>query len=126
MSDVENFIYKYEDVQREIMLYFHKLLATELGLIDKMRFDIPFYYGKSWICYLNPIKNSKIEFAFVRGNELSNEQGILSNKGRKQVYSIAFEKISDIPMKIVNEIIQEAILLDKAKPYKSKNKRFNK
>jgi hypothetical protein len=91
-----------------------------------MRFDIPFYYGKSWICYLNPIKNSKIEFAFVRGNELSNEQGILSNKGRKQVYSIAFEKISDIPMKIVNEIIQEAILLDKAKPYKSKNKRFNK
>jgi hypothetical protein len=126
MPNVENFIYEYEDNQREIMLYFHKLLATELGLIDKMRFDIPFYYGKSWICYLNPIKNSKIEFAFVRGNELSNEQGILSNKGRKQVYSIAFEKISDIPMKIVNEIIQEAILLDKAKPYKSKNKRFNK
>lgn len=54
MSDVENFIYKYEDNQREIMLYFHKLLATELGLIHKMRFDIPFYYGKSWICYLNP------------------------------------------------------------------------
>jgi hypothetical protein len=29
-------------------------------------------------------------------------------------------------MKIVNEIIQEAVLLDKAKPNKSKNIRFNK
>ena len=123
MTEVEDFIYHYDDNQREIMLYFHKLLTAELGLVEKVRFDIPFYYGKSWICYLNPINDTKIEFAFVRGNELSNEQGILSNKGRKQVYSIEFEKISDIPMKIVNEIIQEAILLDESKPYESKNKR---
>ena len=123
MTKVEDFIYHYEDSQRKIMLYFHELLTTELGLIEKIRFDIPFYYGKSWICYLNPIKETKIEFAFVRGNELSNEQGVLSNKGRKQVYSIEFEKISDIPLKIMNEIIQEAILLDETKPYESKNKK---
>jgi hypothetical protein len=123
MTRVEDFIYQYEDSQREIMFYFHKLLTAEFGLTEKIRFDIPFYYGKSWICYLNPIKDTKIEFAFVRGNELSNEQGVLSSKGRKQVYSIEFEKISDIPMKVVNEIIQEAMLLDQTVPYESKNKR---
>ena len=122
MSEAEDFIYTYEGNQREIMLYLHNQLTTELNLIDKIRFDIPFYYGKSWICYLNPSKDGKIEFAFVRGNELSNEQGLLSNKGRKQVYSITFEKMKDIPQNALDEVIQEAILLDESKPYESKRK----
>lgn len=122
MSEAENFIYQFEGNQREVMLYFHNLLVTELNLTDKIRFKIPFYYGKSWICYLNPTKDNKIEFAFTRGNELSNFQGLLHSKGRKQVYSIEFEKISNIPHQIINEIIQEALLLDETKPYESKRK----
>ncbi len=123
MTDVEDFIHHYDGNQREIMLFFHRLLTLELGLTEKIRFKIPFYYGKSWICYLNPIKNDSVEFAFVRGNELSNQKAILENKGRKQVYSITFKKLSDVPQRIINETIQEAILLDKTKPYASKNKR---
>lgn len=121
MTDVENFMYQFQENQRDVMLYFHHLLATNLNLTPKLRFKIPFYYGKSWICYLNPTKNNNIEFAFLRGNELSNFQGLLENKGRKQVYSIEFEKVSDIPHSTINEMIQEAILLDEIEPYKSKN-----
>jgi hypothetical protein len=122
MTEVTNFIYQYEANQREVMLYFHNILTKELNLTEKIRFKIPFYYGRSWICYLNPIKDKKIEFAFVLGNELSNYQGLLENKGRKQVYSIRVEKIADIPQKEINEMIQEAILLDETKPYESKRK----
>jgi hypothetical protein len=122
MTKVEDFIYQFEGSQSEVMLYFHNLLTNDLNLTEKMRFKIPFYYGRSWICYLNPLKNGKIELAFVRGNELSNEQGILDNKGRKQVYSIEFEKMSDIPYQEINEIIHEAILLDENKKYGSKRK----
>ncbi len=122
MTKVEDFIYQFEGSQSEVMLYFHNLLTNDLNLTEKMRFKIPFYYGRSWICYLNPLKNGKIEFAFVRGDELSNEQGILDNKGRKQVYSIEFEKMSDIPYQEINEIIHEAILLDENKKYGSKRK----
>ena len=122
MTEVDNFIYQFDRNQREVMLYLHDLLTLDLNLTEKIRFKIPFYYGKSWICYLNPLKNGKIEFAFARGNELSNYQGILDNKGRKQVYSIEFEKISEIPSKQLNEIIQESILLDETKPYESKRK----
>ena len=122
MSEAENFIYQFEGNQREVMLYFNSLLVTELNLTDKIRFKIPFYYGKSWICYLNPTKDNKIEFAFTRGNELSNFQGLLHSKGRKQVYSIEFEKISYFPHQIINEIIQEALLLYEVKPYESKRK----
>ncbi len=122
MTEVEDYIYDFDGSQRKIMLYIHRLLVAELNLTDKLRFKIPFYYRKSWICYLNPLKNGKIEFAFVRGNELSNYQGILDNKGRKQVFGIEFEKVSEIPVREINEIIQEAIMLDETKPYESKRK----
>lgn len=101
MTEVENFIYNYDGSQKEIMLFFHNWLTSELNLTDKLRFKIPFYYRKSWICYLNPrptgssgraTKNNAVEFAFTRGNELSNSQGMLDNKGRKQVFSIELRK----------------------------------
>ena len=71
---------------------------------------------------MNPTNNKTIEFAFVRGNELSNEQGLLDSKGRKQVYSVEFKQVKDIPQQTINEIIQEAILLDETIPYESKRK----
>jgi hypothetical protein len=123
MTEVEDYIYNFGNSQRDIMLHIHKLLSFELNLTDKLRFKIPFYYRKSWICYLNPTKNKGIEFAFVRGNELSNSQGLLDIKGRKQVCSIELTKLSEIPIKELTEIIQEAILLDEAVPYSSKSKK---
>jgi filamentous hemagglutinin family protein len=122
MSKVWDFIQKFEGRQREVMVYFHHLLTMDLNLEEKIRFGIPFYFGRSWICYLNPLKNQKVELAFVRGNELSNIQGLLDNKGRKQVYSIEFEKVSDIPESVIHEIIQEAILLDETTSYESKRR----
>jgi len=120
MTEVDDFIFNFDGSQRDIMLYIHKLLSVELNLTDKIRFKIPFYYRKSWICYLNPTKNNSIEFAFVRGNELSNSQGILDSKGRKQVFSVELTELSKIPVKELTEIIQEAILLDETIPYASK------
>ncbi len=122
MSEVENFIYQLEGNQREVMLYFHHKLTTELGLVAKIRYKIPFYYQRSWICYLNPIKHDKVELAFLRGNELSNYQGLLESRGRKQVSGIQFERVADIPESAMYEIIHEAILLDETKPYASKRK----
>lgn len=126
MTEAEEFIYSYDGSQREIMLCIHKLLADELNLTDKLRFKIPFYYRNSWICYLNPGKNNSIEFAFVRGNELSNAQGLLNSKGRKQVWSIELTSISGLPMKKLKEIIHEAILLDETVPYASKRKKYKR
>ncbi len=112
MSDVEDFILQFSGNQQAILEYFHQLFTNELQLTDKLRYKIPFYYGKSWICYLNPKKGEKIELAFLRGNELSNVQGLLSNKGRKMVSGIEFTSVAEIPTDAINEIIQEAIYLD--------------
>lgn len=80
MDPVENFIYQFEGQQREVLIFLHNLLLQEPKITTKIRFKIPFYYRKHWVCYLNPKKNGTVEFSFIRGNELSNEQGLLESK----------------------------------------------
>lgn len=123
MSQVEDYIFEFQDKQGELLKYFHELLCNRLGLEAKMRYQIPFYYRNSWICYLNPGKKGRVEFAFTRGNELSNSQGLLDSKGRKQVLSIEYQSLEDVNEEILIEILHEAILLDESVPYASKRKK---
>ena len=120
MTDVEKKIYQYEGQQRAAMLFFHDMFTNEFGLIAKITFNNPCYYRKSWICYLKPIRNGKVELAFLRGNELSDGQGLLESNGRKQLRSITFQHVGEVPLKSLKEIIHESILLDETKPYESK------
>lgn len=120
---VENFIYGFQGGQRAVLLYLHNVLAEESDLLPRLRYGIPFYYRKSWICYLNPLVRGGVELAFTRGNELSNVQGLLQSNGRKQVSGMVCQVLQDIPEKALREIVQEAILLDGAVPYASKRKK---
>ncbi len=79
MTEVENLLYRLDGTQRECMLFFHTMLINEYALTAKITFKNPCYYNKSWICYLKPLKNDRVELAFLRGNELSNVQGILQS-----------------------------------------------
>lgn len=102
------------------MLHLHGLISTCPEVVGKIRYNIPFYFRKSWVCYLNPLKNGGVELAFPRGNELSNEQGILMANERKQVRGIVFKKAEDIPDETILEILAEAMMLDEEVKYDSK------
>ncbi len=119
MSSVEAFIIEKEGPQQEVLQFLNDLMMSTPEVTSKIRYKVPFYYRKSWICYLNP-KPIGVELVFLRANELSNEQGLLDAKGRKQVAGVTFEKVADIPVEIVLEVIQEAIWLDETTPYASK------
>ncbi|MEM6803363.1 MAG: hypothetical protein AAF696_18290, partial [Bacteroidota bacterium] len=108
---IEDFLLKQSEQQQEIIHFLHQLLHQEWALEMKMRYQVPFYFKKSWICYLNPLKNGGIEWAFPRGNELSNAQGLLDAKGRKQVMGINIMHLSELPLQTSLEILQEAVLL---------------
>lgn len=109
-----------------MMLFFHQLFTAEFLLTDKITFGNPCYYKKSWICYLKPLKKGKVELAFMRGNELSNSQGILKSNGRKQLRSIEISDFKEIQLDLIKEVLNEAIFLDETKPYESKRKAKNK
>ncbi len=119
MNEVEEYIYGFEDERLELMKFLHDLMMDQPGINCKMAFKLPFYYGKSWICYMNPLKKGGIEFVFTRGKELSNVQGILEARGRKEVSGIRLNSLADVPRESLYEIIQEAILLDETVPYSS-------
>lgn len=53
MYQVENYIYKFDGSQREIKLYFYRKLTDNFNLTAKIKYKTPFFYGNSWICYLN-------------------------------------------------------------------------
>lgn len=117
--EVEDFIEGFEGDDHEIMKFLHGMMMDQPGISSKISFKIPFYHRNSWICYINPVKKGGIEFVFTRGRELSNEQGILAGRGRKEVMGIHFNTVDDIPVDSLHEIIQEAILLDETVPYSS-------
>ena len=87
---------------------------------DKLRYKLPFYCGRSWVCYMNPTRSGGVEFAFLWGNELSNDAGLLESKGRKQVFSIEWQSIANTPLRSLHALLQEALLLDETQPYASK------
>ncbi len=112
MSIIENFTLGLKGQQKAIIQFLHQRINEHHGLEIKMNYEIPMYYRKSWVCYLNPIKKDGVELAFIKGHRLSNEQGILSMKNRKLVAGIELFDVNAIPTKAIDEIIQEAIILD--------------
>jgi len=123
MEAIFQFIDRYEGNQQELLQHLHNLLVSFPDIEPKLRYKIPFYYRKSWVCYLNPIKKQGVELCFTRGNELSNEQGLLEARDRKQIRGIIFENVADIPTETLMLVLQEAFLLDETVPYKSKNRK---
>ena len=126
MQEVEEFIYQLDENQRDLMLYVHERLLSQPGVTARIRYKIPFYDRISWICYLNPLKKGGIELAFVRGDELSNAQGILDFKGRKQVCGIELHSLAEIPEETLYEVIQEALMVDESVKYIPPGRRKSK
>lgn len=93
MPTVSDFIESCENAdQRAVLEHLHELFLSVPGLRPVLKYKIPFYECRSWVCYLNPEKTGGVELAFTRANELSNEQGLLDFRERKQV-----EAVSQVP-----------------------------
>lgn len=120
MKTISDFILRQEGSLRVMIGYLDDRLANHHGLRSTISYGIPMYSLKSWVCYINPKKSGGIELCFTRGVDLSNEQGLLHLRGRKMVAGAYFHHISEIPEQSLDEIVQEAILVDE---WRAKNKK---
>lgn len=112
MKSVSNYILGLEGQQKAIVSYLHERLTNYHDLSSKISYSIPMYRRKSWLCYINPLKTGGVDFVFTRGKSLSNEQGLLDSKGRKQVAGMIIHNVSEIHERAIDEMVQEAILVD--------------
>ena len=104
---------KLSDRQREIAFHLREvILAASPKIVEKWAWKTAFFYHHSYLCYFNTEKNGGLYIGFTRGNLLSNQQGILQMKGRKQIASIHYQSLHDIHEAPLQEILQEAILVD--------------
>lgn len=112
MKTISDYILGLDGQQKTIVTFLHERISNYHGLQHDISHDIPMYRRKSWVCYLNPIKNNGIELAFTKGHLLSNDQHLLHMKKRKYVAGIDLYSLSEIPVKLLDAIIQEALILD--------------
>ena len=75
---------------------------------------------------MNPKKTGSVELAFIRGKELTGKHNLLNSKERKQIAGIELHSLSEIPLEAVHELIKDAVLLDKERPYKGPANPFNR
>ncbi len=109
--------------EAQTIIVLHGLISSLPQMELRKRFGLPFYYARSWICYLNPLKKGGVELCFLRGIALSNDHGLLSANGRKQVAGIFCESAENLPLEAIHMSLQEALALDKEVPYKHPGKR---
>jgi len=119
---VQDFIFNLDGNQRLISEELDHFFMTFPEFTSKIRWKIPFYFRKSWICYVNPIKVDGIELAFLRANELSNPDGTLDFKKRKQIAGITYHSPKELDFELIMVILEEAIVLDDTIPYSNRKK----
>jgi hypothetical protein len=122
MDDVESFLFDLEGVQAETAWFLHQQIMSYPEVKCKLRYKIPFYDRKSWICYINPVKNSKVELVFIRGNELDDYEGVLQARGRKMVKGLVFDGPHTLVPDLLHAILQDALLLDEKVKYSFRRK----
>ena len=117
MSPVEVFIL---DLPAELRPVFRQLrniiLSASPQIEEKLVYNIPFFYGKKRIFYLNPLKNG-VDLGFCDGYLIS-ENLVLETKNRTHVRTIFYSNTAEIDEEILRPLIYEAIIIDQIKTKK--------
>lgn len=124
---VSDFISAKPSPQKEILIALRNIiLAAHPFMEEKIRYGVPFFDYLGAMCYLSiPAKKNYVYIGFIHGKDLSNEQGILETKERKQIRSISYFSVEEMKEELLREVLQEAILWNEIK-HKEKKERIKK
>jgi hypothetical protein len=123
MNPVELYINEKEGNQKQILEFLHFwILSSDAEIYPKLNYGIPFYYKKSWICYLNSTNHGSVEIAFTRANELMKKASLMEFGTRKQVAGIMITDLASLPLEDLNTIMSEALAIDESVKYSVKKK----
>lgn len=114
MNSVQTYIADRPTSQGQIMSVLRNLIL-DLGphVQEKISYTVPFFYFRGPLCYLSP-KFDGVYIGFVRGHQLSNDQGLLEKKDRKYIRSVHFYSLADFEEKEdeIRKILNEAAILN--------------
>jgi hypothetical protein len=108
--EVKQYIEKLPEDLREVAVRLREIILSTIEVDEKLSYTVPFYYGRSRVCYLNARKDV-LNLGFCRGHEMQ-DMGLLEVKGRSEVRTIEFRSVSDIDEHSIKELLLEADRLD--------------
>lgn len=121
MQEVQDFIDNLPKDEKLIVKRLRDLIVLAEPLInEKLSYGVPYFSRNRRLFFLWPASaqskmykaHAKVTLGFCYGNLLSNEQGILIQAGRKQVFTVGFSSLADIEDVVLSEILREAVLVD--------------
>ena len=110
---VEDYICDRPSEEQRIWQYLHEIILSFPAFQARIRYKIPFYYQRSWICYLNPVKEG-IEINFLHGYQMEDPYELLKAKGRKMVKGWTIKTIEDIKEECLLYYLEASLAFDKA------------
>lgn len=110
--EIIDFLYQCTPSQKAIVKYLHDEMTNLPGIELRMRYKLPFYYRRSWVCYMNPLKSGGVELCFTKGYLLSNAHGLLSANGRTMISGVVYNSVGDIDLGDFLDTFHEALIID--------------
>jgi hypothetical protein len=113
---VEDYILNLPIADQEAAFYIHNELLSQPGMRCDLRWSLPFYGRKRWICYLNPLKKGGFEWVFLDGQQLYSSGGLLQKRSRSRVAGLYYPTETGTELNFIPEnLVQEALWLDDLK-----------
>jgi uncharacterized protein YdhG (YjbR/CyaY superfamily) len=124
MREVQEFIEGLAADERIIVKRLRDLiLAADPRIVEKLSYGVPYFSRNRRLFFLWPASAlpfstdrkqiaPKVAMGFCYGNLLSNDQGLLRQENRKQVYTISINTLVDINERLLREIVNEALIAD--------------
>lgn len=113
---VDEFIDHQQPHMQQLMQWLRILiLKSHPKIREHLEINTPMFKVKHDVCYFGKVHPTKgLEVCFLRGFQLSNEQGLIESKGRKFIHGITLTDIADLKSKetAFQEILNEALILD--------------
>lgn len=119
MRTADDFIADLPADEKNIVSILRRIVKSASDrLTEKLAYGVPYFYGHSRICFIWPASAGAITISegvilgFCRGHLLSNANGLLEGRGRKEVWDVIYTDPSQIEPERIRETLMEAILLD--------------
>lgn len=116
---MEEFIIALPRAEQLIVRKLRKLiLDSDPRIREQFSYGVPYYFNRRRVCFIWPSsapqgpKGGIVSFGLCYGYLLSNAQGVLKMEGRTQVAVVPFKDVSEVKDQLINEILQEALLVD--------------
>lgn len=113
MLRIDDYILALPSQKREMYTLLRDVInETVPGVKEKIAYGIPFFHLKKPFCYLHQ-HNDGVDLSFPSGHLFAEKFPEMDKRNRKLVRTLHYQKVEDINLGLLQEVLIEAAKLDR-------------